>query len=54
MASTHLTVNEQGGIILSLSDIDGIVDGKSIARYIQQRRNLDGGYTFCQGAESDA
>ena len=50
----HLTINKRGGIILSLIEIDGVVDGKAIARYIQQRQNMDGGYTFCQGAESNA
>ena len=34
--------------------INDLVDREAIVKYIQERRNEDGGYTFCQGAESNA
>ena len=34
--------------------IDDLADREAIVKYIQERQNEDGGYTFCQGAGSNA
>jgi len=33
--------------------IDDLVDREAVVKYIQERQNADGGYTFCQRAESN-
>lgn len=45
---------QRGGIIPSLLEVSGIINREVVIEYIQQRQNVDCGYTFCQGAESNA
>jgi len=37
-----------------LVEIEDLVDAEAVVKYIQERQNTDGGYTFCRGAESNA
>ncbi|MCD6530802.1 hypothetical protein J7L06_11070 [Candidatus Bathyarchaeota archaeon] len=48
------TIKIGGGTILSLSEVERLIDLESVADYVLNRQNRDGGYTFCRGAESSA
>jgi hypothetical protein len=41
-------------MILPEARSDGLIDVEKVISYILERQNVDGGYTFCRGAESNA